>query len=85
MPPQGAPAQDPMAGAPSPQGEPAVSSEMAAMMEKVIQTVESQGKAFESKTREQEQRINMLEQELAKDKQIREERRKVIETVLPSV
>lgn len=82
------PATGQPAAAPQPEAPPqppAVSGDVAAIMDKVIQTVESQARSFEEKSREQEQRISRLEQELASDKQVREERRKVIDTILPSL
>lgn len=79
----GQPAADPAAG--QPPAQPAVPPEMAAIMDKVISTVETQARAFEQKSVEQEQRISRLEQELANDKQMRDERRKVIESVMPAM
>lgn len=81
--PPGAEAAPPETGAP--QGPPAVSSEMAAMMEKVIQAVEGQGQAFADYRKQQEDRMARLEAELAQDKAIREERKKLIHSIVPTL
>ena len=55
------------------------------MMEKVIQAVEGQSAALAEYRKQQEERMNRLEAELAQDKAVREERKKLIHSIVPTL
>ncbi len=64
---------------------PAISGEVATVIEQVVQKLESQGKEFAQYRQEQEARMQKLESELTQQKAIRDERKKVINTLLPAM
>jgi len=68
-----------------PQAPPALSGELAAVMDQVVQKIEEQSRAFSAYTQQQEQRMSQLEQQIAQEKQLRDERKKIIDTVLPAM
>ena len=85
MPPQDPNAQQMPPQDPNAQGGGSVPPEIAAMMERVIQAVEGQAQQVNALKQEAEARISKLEQALEQERTVREERRKVIDTVLPAL
>ncbi len=81
----GAPPQDPAAAQAGAPQQPGIPGELAAVMDKVVQKVEEQGRAFAEYRQAQEQRMAQLEQQLAQERAVREERKKIIDAVLPAV